>query len=780
MRVKLLGLGIAIVLLLSFQGFGTNGQTAVQTPFSTGSVKSYGYNKFEVTDKYVIVGNTFETKYLDVATGKEVRESDIDWPSIERWLFHVGKWWARSTWIQTNNKNYTIWNSGGKHFTSKDNMKPVDMSDRWFLMVEESQSGKLCTIKIIDSKTGAQVLKFSKSRSIDSSYRAMIIDRFLVVSAPVNSLFFDKNTMKLEHVLEDSIYFYKLDGDYLFYNNSKVLSLKTFETVIDIEGTKERAKLENGILYTWYVDEQDKVYRFWAYDLDDLDKRFNFVHLPIKRDQNKNADYLWGMAGGLAYFQTNVKPGFEIIDPKTGESLFFEPRDVYFPKVEQYTDNDRYIVSANGVSIVCYDTLERKLAWRIDKPMCQRSLGDDFYMERCTKDTIRVFSLTNPLKSIKIPIDPENMEWYINTNNDGIIFGYADTCYNGIPIFPDKGSVSIYRWNGQVESVPLLPSMGRNFLCFLLLGSNVHCLIKEDKTFVLYRFDKTSWAKVFSQTNDSKNFSFSVDSDRLALRTSDTSAVIVDISKLKATKVLEVKPKTQFWLKDGFLVENPNYKPSITHVLTGQMVRGGDLNVLNVEGETVHYSYDGAIGVINGNQYKEAKIEGRATSAAQGLFANDNWLYDSNGRIIQSLPFNYGNLKMIAGRLFCITDQSCLATIQLVTPALYKVAKPKKDFELTNTGTNKLEGKVWVVKDTGEGFVSRLEEGTRIDLEPGKSMVLPNNWHEEDCFVVVQSNGFLDSTCLSGGQNEYANPLWNGRILKDSGEIFSMTHWGGK
>ncbi|NTU60946.1 MAG: hypothetical protein HGA95_01240, partial [Caldiserica bacterium] len=117
MRVKLLGLGIAIVLLLSFQGFGANGQTAVQTPFSTGSVKSYGYNNFEVTDKYVIVGNSYQTKYLDVATGKEVRESDIDWPSIERWFHKVGKYWQDSSWTSTNKKYYKFWSKkGGQDF----------------------------------------------------------------------------------------------------------------------------------------------------------------------------------------------------------------------------------------------------------------------------------------------------------------------------------------------------------------------------------------------------------------------------------------------------------------------------------------------------------------------------------------------------------------------------------------------------------------------------------------------------------------------------------------
>ena len=362
MRLRLVGLGISIVLLLQFQGFVANGQTAGQAPFSSGSVTSYGYDKLEVTDKYVILSNTFETKYLDVTTGKEVEKKDIDWPSIQRWLFHVGKWWWSSTWIQTDNKNYTIWDTGKKHFVSKDNIKPVAMSDGWFIKVEENQNRSLCTIKIIDSKSDAQILKFSKSESIGSSYRAMIIDRFLVISIPRGSFFFDKNTMKLEHVLEDSIYFYKLDGDYLFYNNSNVISLKTFETLKHLNVSKEGAKLENGILYTWFIDVQYKAYRFWAYDLDDQDKRFNFVDLPVKKDQINGTDILWSMAGGLAYFQTHAKPGFEIIDPTNGESLFFEPRDPYFYKVEQYTDNDRYIVSANGASVVCYDTLERKLA----------------------------------------------------------------------------------------------------------------------------------------------------------------------------------------------------------------------------------------------------------------------------------------------------------------------------------------------------------------------------------------------------------------------------------
>lgn len=781
MRVRLLGLGIVAVLLWSNVGFSASGQTAVQTPFSFGSVKSYGFDRLEVTDKYVIIGNSFETKFLDVATGKEIGKNDIDWLSVEKWMFKVGKGWDNDTWTQTNNKNYELRSIGGSQFLSKGNMQPVYMSDGWFLKVEINDTRSIKTVKVIDTKTGSVILKFSMTGLLGFSFRAMVIDRFLVVSTPENALFFDKVSLKLEHVFDKPIdHSFKIDGDYLL-SNSKVLNLKTFEVMVDYSGQNVGLKLENGVLYEWYHDKEYNVYRFWAVELETGEHLGKFKDLPIKKNEYGFTDTIWGMAGGLVYFQTFKEPGFEIIDPKTGETLFFEPRVGWFSSPEQYVDNDRYIVSTNGNSIFCFDTLERKLAWRLDRPMSQRSIGNDFYMEKFNKTTLRVFSLTNPLKSIKIPIDPENLDWHIRTNDYGVIFGYVDTYYNGTPIFPEKGSFSLYRWNGQVETVPLLPSMGRNFLCFLLFGSSVHTLMKEDSAFVLYKYDKSAWTKVFTQANDSSTFSFSVDKDRLALRTSDTRAIIVDISKLKVTRVLEVKPKTQFWLKDGFLIEDPNYKTSITHILTGQMVRGGDLKVLDVEGETLYYTYEGSVGVVNGNLYTEAKIDGKATSAAGGLFADISWLYDSNGRKIQSLYNNYfGKIKMIAGKLCYVTGQYCLVTAQLDTPALFKIGKTKSGFGLTNTGTAKLQGTAWIVKDTGEDFVARLNEGTNLDLEPGKSSILPNNFQNEDCFVVVKSNGFLDSSCLTESQNDFGKPLWNGRNIERSNGIFSMTHWGGK
>lgn len=781
MRVRLLGLGIVAVLLWSNVGFSASGQTAVQTPFSFGSVKSYGYDRLEVTDKYVLLGNSFETKYLDVATGKEIGEKDIDWLSIEKWLFKVGNWWGNYNWIQTNNKNYELRSIGGSQFLSKENMQPVKMSDGWFLKVDENHNRSVNTVKIIDSLTGVEILKFTTARFMGSLYRAMVIDRFLVVSTPENALFFDKASLKLEHVFDEPIHRIRnIEGDYLFCNN-KVLNLKTFEVMADFSEQNVGLKMVNGVLYEWYNDKEHNVYRFWAVDLETGKSLGAFKELPIKKDEYGSFDTLWGMAGGLAYIHTMANYGFEIIDIKTGESVFFEPELLSYSRYRNYVDNDRYIVSTHGNSIVCFDTLERKLAWRMDRPMGQKSIGNDYYLEKFDKTTLRVFSLTNPLKTIKIPIDPEEKLWNVLPGDSGAIFYYLFDWLNNRPVFWNDGKLEIYSWNGSKRSVPVIEKTRENLIQFFLFQSDVFALMKEDKAFVLYKYDKSTWTKIFTQPNDSSTFSFSVDKDRLVLRTSDTRAVIVDIPKLKVTRVLEVKAKTQFWLKDGFLIENPDWEHQfITHILTGQMVRGGDLKVLDVEGETVHYTYEGAIGVVNGNLYKEAKIDGKATSAAGGLFADDGWLYDSNGLRIQSIPYHYGKLKMIAGKLCYMTDQYCLVTAQLGTPALYKIIKEKSGFELTNTGTAKLQGTAWVVKDTGEDFVARLDEGTKIDLESGENLILPNNFQNEDCFVVVKSNGFLDSSCLLEGQNDFGKPLWNGRNIERSNEIFSMTHWGGK
>ncbi|MBP7732793.1 MAG: hypothetical protein KA140_03400 [Caldisericia bacterium] len=782
MRVRLLGLGIVVVLLWSNVGFSANGQTAVQMPFSFGSVKSYGYDRLEVTDKYVMLGNSFETKFLDVATGKEIGENDIDWLSVEKWLFKVGKGWGSYNWIQTNNKNYALSSIGGRQYLGRENIQPVYMSDGWFLKVDENHNRSVNTVKIIDSVTGSVILKFTTARFMGSIFRAMIIDRFLVISTPENALFFDKAYLKLEHVFDEPIHHIRnIEGNYLFCNN-KILNLKTFEVMADFSEQNVGLKMVNGVLYEWYNDKEHNVYRFWAVDLETGEHLVFYKELPIKKDGYGSADTIRGMAGGLAYFQTFKEPGFEIVDPKTGESVFFEPEFLSYSSYRNYVDNDRYIVSTHGNSIVCFDTLERKLAWRMDKPMGQRSIGNDYYIEKFDNATLRVFSLTNPLKSIKIPIDPEEKLWNVLPGDSGVIFYYLFDWLSNRPVFWNDGKLEIYSWNGSKRTVPVIEKTRENLIQLFLFQSDVFALMKEDKAFVLYKYDKSTWTKVFSQPNDSDNFSFSVDKDRLALRTSDTRAVIVDISKLKVTRVLEVKPKTYFWLKDGFLIENPGGEHQfITHILTGQMVRGGDLKVLDVEGETVHYTYEGAIGVVNGNLYTEAKIDGKATSAAGGLFADDNWLYDSNGRKIQSLYNDYfGKIKMIAGKLCYVNGQRCLVTVQLGTPALYKIVKTQKGFELSNTGTAKLQGRAWVAKDTGEDFVARLDEGVNLDLVSGKSLILPNNFQNEDCFVVVKSNGFLDSSCLSEGQNDFGKPLWNGRNIEQSNEIFSMTHWGGK
>lgn len=782
MRSRLVGLGIAAIMFCSVAGFGVNGQTPVQTPFSIGSVKSYGYERLEVTDKYVMLGNSFETKFLDVATGREISDNEIDWLSVEKWLFKVGNWWGSNNWIQTNNKNYTLSSIGGREYLGRENIQSIKMSDGWFLKVDENHERSVYTVRVIDSDTGSVILKFTTSRFLGSFFRAMIIDRFLVINTPENALFFDKSSLKLEHVNDKPIdHPYKIDGNYLL-SNSKVLNLKTMEIMIDYSGDYARLELENGVLYEWYNDKEHNVYRFWAVNLETGKHLGKYKDLPIKKDEYGSTDTIWGMAGGLAYFQTFKERGFEIVDPKTGESLFFEPRVGWFSSYEQYVDNDRYIVSTNGNSIVCFDALERKLAWRLDRPMSQRSIGNDYNMEKFDKTTLRVFSLTNPLKSVKIPIDPEEKLWNVLPCDSGAIFYYLFDWLNNRPVFWNDGKLEIYSWNGSKRSVPVIEKTRENLIQFFLFQGDVFALMKEDKAFVLYKYDKSAWTKVFTQANDSSTFSFSVDKDKLVLRTSDTRAVIIDISKLKVTRVLEVRAKTYLQLKDGFLIENPDGEHQfITHILTGQMVRGGDLKVLNVDGETVHYTYEGVIGVVNGNLYTEAKIDGIATSAAGGLFADGNWLYDSNGRKIQSLYNNYfGKIKMIAGKLCYVTGQYCLVTAQLGTPALYKVTKTKTGFELTNTVSAKLQGTAWIVKDTGEDFVVRLDEGTKIDLESGKSMILPNNFQNEDCFVVVKSNGFLDSSSLSEDQNDLGKPLWNGRNLERSSEIFSMTHWGGK
>lgn len=782
MRSRLVGLGIAAILFFSVADFGVNGQTSVQTPFSIGSVKSYGYDRLEVTDKYVMLGNSFETKFLDVATGREVRDNEIDWLSVEKWLFKVGNWWGSNNWIQTNNKNYTLSSIGGREYLGRENIQPIKMSDGWFLKVDENHERSVYAVRVIDSDTGSVILKFTTARFLGSFFRAMIIDRFLVINTPVNALFFDKSSLKLEHVNDIPIdHPYKIDGNYLL-SNSKVLNLKTMEIEAGYTGSDVRMDLENSVLYEWYHDKQYNVYRFWAKNLETDEKLVFYKELPIKKDEYGSTDTVWGMAGGLAYFQTFKERGFEIIDPKTGESLFFEPRVGWFSSYEQYVDNDRYIVSTNGNSIVCFDTLERKLAWRLDRPMSQRSIGNDYYMEKFENAKLMVFSLTNPLKSVKIQIDQQEKYWKVLPYESGAIFFYLFGWLNNKPVFWNDGKLEIYTWNGSKRTVPVIEKTRENLIQLFLFQSDVFALMKEDKAFVLYKYDKSTWTKVFTQSNDCSTFSFSVDKDRLVLRTSDTRAVIVDISKLKVTRVLEVRAKTYFQLKDGFLIENPDMEHQfITHILTGQMVRGGDLKVLEVDGETLYYTYEGAIGVVNGNLYTEAKIDGMATSAAGGLFANISWLYDSNGRKIQSLYNDYfGRIKMIAGKLCYVTGQYCLVTAQLGTPSLYKIAKTESGFELTNTGTAKLQGTVWIAKDTGEDFAARLNEGTKIDLEQGKSFELPNNLKDENCFVVVKSNGFLDSSYLIESQNDFGMPFWNGRSLMQSGEIFSMTHWGGK
>jgi hypothetical protein len=782
MRSRLVGLGIAAILFCSVAGFGVNGQTSVQMPFSIGSVKSYGYERLEVTDKYVMLGNSFETKFLDVTTGREVRDNEIDWLSVEKWLFKVGNWWGSNNWIQTNKKNYTLSSIGGREYLGRENIQPIKMSDGWFLKVDENHSRSVNTVKIIDSVTGLEILKFTTARFIGSFFRAMIIDRFLVVSTPENALFFDKATLKLEHVFDEPIHRIRnIEGDYLFCNN-KVLNLKTFEIMFDFSEQKVGLKLENGVLYEWYNDKEHNVYRFWAVDLETGEHLVFYKDLPIKKDEYGSTDAIRGMAGGLAYFQTFKERGFEIVDPKTGETVFFEPEFLSYSSYRNYVDNDRYIVSTHGNSIVCFDALERKLAWWLDRPMSQRSIGNDYYIEKFDNATLRVFSLTNPLKSVKIPIDPEEKLWNVLPGDSGVIFYYLFDWLNKRPVFWNDGKLEIYSWNGGKRTVPVIEKTRDNLIQLFLFQTDVFALMKEDKDFVLYKYDKSTWTKILTQSNDSSTFSFSVDKGRLILRTSDTRAVIVDIPKLKVTRVLEVRTKTYFQLKDDFLIENPDGNHQfITHILTGQMVRGGDLKVLDVEGETLQYTYLGAIGVVNGNLYTEAKIDGIATSAAGGLFADISLLYDSNGRKIQSLYNNYfGKIKMIAGKLSYVTGQYCLVTAQLGTPALYKVTKTESGFELTNTGTAKLQGTAWIVKDTGEDFVTSLDEGIGIDLVSGKSLDLPSKFQNEDCFVVVKSNGFLDSSSLSEDQNDLGKPLWNGRNLERSSEIFSMTHWGGK
>lgn len=715
----------ALVLIATLFAPGLLKATQTEPPFSIGEPVFATLNLAGVTNEYVVLKSPQETRLLDVATGDDVETSKFtdDGDAIS---------WSRVDADENSIKDISV-------STDKKTGKTLVYDENCFIVSKER--GIACKIEHIDENNkliavwdiNAQKEKWSFKSSFQveslSPSNVALIDDLMVFGISGNTTFYDLSTGVVKLVTKP-LYIWRTKrwGKFLIMDNV-LFDMEKLRIVYD--GHNASLWFDDGLAYILPSPRDGKL-EYASLDPNTMKFTPYTVKMPV---HDRFSSFIWnGIKNGIMTRWNAETDSLELLDCKTGEVLFTHENTYAHTSERAVIYNDRYAIIKDSAQIFCYDCKERRLAWTKDIATFTSSMGNGFYWQPEADDSIRVFKMLDPNRSVVV--DAKKHHIFFPSND--CLFALNDT-----------DTLVKFDWNGKKTVLPSFEGLGK-ILRLPFVWKNAVYIWVEDESGKLIKFEKDVWNEVFtSESLAGSRASFG--NGLLAFVKDKEYASVLDIDSIEVRSIkLENVREIQF--KSGYLLMNSRDGWSIFDRKAFKQLDNGIKDIIGGDTDTLYYAREGYVCILTPKEKRQFRMDWSSVtnfSASNGLFLFDSALVDSNGNPIQLLSSPLYKLTTINGKTYIYESTRNVNLFELSNAGSYSINNDEDMMIFRNTGENKITIKYWLVPF--EGLVARyLEQPKSFVVNPGEVYSISRE-NAVDWLLIVESEAFFDQTNSGDG-----------------------------
>lgn len=723
--IQYLKVVLAAILVLSPFISGISKAVQPELPLLIGKPVFSTLNLAGVTNDYVVLKSPQQIRLLDVATGDDVDPSkftdDGDVTS-----------WSRIDADENSIKDIVV-------STDRKTGKSMVYDEKCFVVSKER--GIACKVEQIDDNNRLiavwdinaqnEMWHFKTSFQIESMSpsNVVLIDDLMVFGISGNTTFYDLSTGVVKLVTKP-LYIWRTKrwGKFLIMDNV-LFDMEKLQIVYD--GHNASLWFDNGLVYILPPPSDGKL-EYASLDPTTMKFTHYSVSMPIAGGQ---PSYIWnGVKNGVMARWNAETDSFELLDCKTGEVLFTHENTYAHTSERTVIYNDRYAIIKDSAQIFCYDCKERRLAWTKDIATFTSSMGNGFYWQPEADDSIRVFKMLDPNRSVVV--DAKKHHIFFPSND--CLFALNDT-----------DMLVKFDWNGKKTVLPSFEGFGKKLRLPFVWKNAVYIWV-EDESGKLIKFEKDFWNEVFtSESLAGSRASFG--NGLLAFVKDKEYASVLDIDSMEVRSIkLDNVREIQF--KSGYLLMNSRDGWTIFDLKTFGLLDNGIKDIIGGDTDSLYYAKDDYVYTLAPKEKRKFRMDWSSVtyfSASNGLFLFDSALVDSNGNPIQLLSSPLYKLTTINGKTYIFESTRNVNLFELSNAGSYSINNDEDMMIFRNTGENKITIKYWLVPF--EGLVARyLEQPKSFVVNPGKVYSISRE-NAVDSLLIVESEAFFDQTNSGDG-----------------------------